>query len=221
MLKRPRATIFAALVVALLAYLYVPLPAPKARPASAGDCVMLHLWSNGYHSDLGIPMSMLPADHPLRLLYPNADTLLIGWGEDAFYHSDGRNMLLGIDAIIPPSPTVMHVVAGAQAGSVYLGPTSDLTIAVSREGAANLAEYLREALVLDGQGHAVIESPGKVIGASYFLHARGSFHLFNVCNQWMGRALRSAGVNVNWRDKWLGTPLVNEVRRVAPSACPS
>jgi hypothetical protein len=135
-LKRPRASIFAALVVAMLAYLYTPLPAPKAPPARSGDCIMLHLWSNGYHSDLGIPMSMLPPDHPLRLLYPNADTLLIGWGEDAFYHSDGTNMLMGIDALIPPSPTVMHVVAGAEAGSVYLGPTQDQTIAVSREGAA-------------------------------------------------------------------------------------
>jgi uncharacterized protein (TIGR02117 family) len=218
--RRPRLSVLGGLLLALIVYLYAPIPAPAAPPARAGDCVVLHLWTNGYHSDLGIPASMLASDHPLRQLFPHADTLLVGWGEDAFYHSDGSNLLLGLDALIPPSPTVMHVVAGAEAGHVYLGRTVDQQIAVSREGAAGLADYLKTALVLDPEGRASIESPGKVIGASYFLRARGNFHLFNVCNQWMARALRSAGVNVNWRDKWLGTPLVEEVRRRAPAACP-
>lgn len=221
LIKRPRALIAAFTALSLLLYLYFPLPPPPAPPASAGDCVTLHLWSNGYHSDLGIPASILPPDHPLRRLYPNAQTLLIGWGEDAFYHSDGTNMWLGVDALIPPSPSVMHVVAGAEAGSVYLGPTSDVTLAVSREGGADLADFLRRALVLDAEGRPIVVSPGKVIGASVFLRARENFHLFNVCNQWMARALRTAGININWRDKWLGGPVVAEARRDAPAVCPS
>ena len=220
-MKRPRALIGAAFVLILLSYLYAPLPAPKPAPATAGDCVLLHLWSNGYHSDLGIPESILPPDHPLRRLYPNAGTLLIGWGDDAFYHSDGDNLWLGLDALIPPSPTVMHVVAVAEAGSVYLGPTSDVRIAVSREGGAALADYLRDALALDGRGAPVIVSPGKLIGHSFFLRGTGSFHLFNVCNHWMARALRAAGLNLNWRDKWLGGPLVAAARHAAPAVCPA
>ena len=205
---------------ALGLYLYLPLLPPKAPPARVGDCVLLHIWTNGYHTDLGIPSDILAPDHPLRRLYPNANTLLIGWGEDAFYHSDGTNLAIGLDAIMPPSPTVMHVVAGAETGSAYLGPIMDAHIGVSREGGAALAEYLRQALVLDGQGRVVVEGPGKVLGASSFLKARGSFHLFNVCNHWMARALRAAGVNMNWRDKWLGGPVVAAARRLTPAACP-
>ncbi|HVZ98725.1 MAG TPA: DUF2459 domain-containing protein [Caulobacterales bacterium] len=220
-MKRPHALLAGCAAMALAAYLYVPLPPPDIPPARADDCVILHLWSNGYHSDLGVPAAALPTDHPLRMLFPRANTLLIGWGEQAFYYSDGRNLWLGLDAIVPPSPSVMHVVAGAEAGSAYLGPTADVRLAVSREGAASLGEYLRRALVLDGRGRVIVTTPGKVIGASYFLRARENFHLFNVCNHWMARALRAAGLNINWRDKWLGGPLVAAARRAAPAACPS
>ncbi len=220
MLKRPRAAIGAALALGLAAYLYVPLPEPAIPAPTADDCVVLHLWSNGYHSDLGVPVEILPADHPLRRLYPNAQTLLIGWGERDFYYSDGHDLWKGLNAITPPSPSVMHVVEGAEAGSVYLGPTADRTFAVSREGGASLAAYLKDALTLDASGAAEIDANGKVVGHSYFLKAREGFHLFNVCNHWMARALRAAGLNINTRDKWFGGPLVEAASRAAPAACP-
>lgn len=219
-MKRPRATIAALLAAGFAAYLYVPLPAPAIAPASAGDCVVLHLWSNGYHSDLGVPAEALPEDHPLRRLYPNAETLLIGWGERDFYYSDGRNLWLGLNAIVPPSPSVMHVVDGADTGISYLGATADYTFAVSHEGAAHLASYLRDELQLTPAGDAEVWTMGKVVGHSSFLKARTNFHLFNVCNHWMARALRAAGLNINTRDKWFGGPLVDAARRAAPAACP-
>ncbi|HVY85517.1 MAG TPA: DUF2459 domain-containing protein [Caulobacterales bacterium] len=219
-MKRPRALLALCVGVALALYLYFPLPAPDIPPPRAGDCVLMHLWSNGYHTDLGVPADALPAGHPLRVLFPHARTLLIGWGEQAFYFSDGSNLWLALDALVPPSPSVMHVVAGAEGGSAYLGSKEDETIAVSREGAASLAAFLRDALVLDPQGRVEITSPGKVIGASYFVRARENFHLFNVCNHWMARALRAAGLNINWRDKWMGDPLMAAARHAAPPVCP-
>jgi len=207
--------------LALAAYLYVPLPERRVPPAQAGDCVLLHLWTNGFHTDLGMPAEALPASHPLRRLFPQAQSLLIGWGEQSFYYSDGRNLWLAARAMFPSNATVMHVVEGADTGVAYLGPTEDATVAVSREGAQHLADYLRDALALDDQGRAIINTHGKVIGASYFLRARGNFNLFYVCNHWMARALRAAGLDINWRDKWLGGPLVEAAHRAAPSACPA
>lgn len=218
-LSRPRLTALALAAFALLSYLYLPLPAPAAPPPRAGDCVELHLWSNGYHSDIGAPADMFPADHPLRMLYPQAREFLIGWGEERFYYSDGSNLWLGLDAIVPPSPTVLHVTYNAPSAAVYLGPNDDLAIPISREGAARFVAYIDAALVLNADGAVIVTAPGKVIGRSAFLRTQGSFHLFNVCNHWMARALRAAGVNVNARAAWLAGPLIREARRAAPSAC--
>jgi uncharacterized protein (TIGR02117 family) len=221
-MKRPRTLVAGLIALGLAGYLFIPLPAPAIPPpSSAEDCVQMRMWSNGYHSDIGFAADILPADHPLRRLYPEARSLLIGWGERAFYYSDGTDLWLGLDAMIPPSPSVMHVVDGAEDGARYLGPKADATFAISRAGAASLAAYLARALTLDADGAVIPTSTGKVVGHSFFVEARENFHLFNVCNHWMARALRSAGININTRNKWLAAPLLEEARRAAPAVCPA
>lgn len=220
-MKHKRLAISGAALIALAGYLYLPLPAPDVAPASAGDCVLLHLWSNGYHSDLGAPAEIFAEDHPLRRLYPEAREFLIGWGDERFYYSDGSNLWLGVDALIPPSPSVMHVTYDAPQASRYLGPNDDLAIAVSREGAARFVAYIDRALALGPDGDVIRTSDGKVVGRSSFLRARGHFHLFNVCNQWMARALRAAGIDVNARGAWLAGPLIRQARHKARTECPA
>ena len=217
--QHPIAATVTLLAVIVFTYLFVPLPAPNVPPPSAGDCVELHLYSNGYHSDIGAPASIFPETHPLRRLYPDAQSFLIGWGDQAFYYSDGTNLWLGLDALIPPSPSVLHVAYNAAQSSVYLGPNDDTSIALSGEGAARFVAYVDRYLVLDANGDPVRTSNGKVIGRSSFLRSRGSFHILNVCNQWMARALRRAGVNVNARAAWLAGPLIRQVREVQPTSC--
>lgn len=220
-LKRPIVSAVSALLFALLVYLYGPWPAPSVAAPTAGDCVELRLYSNGFHTDIGAPAAIFPENHPLRRLYPQAREFLIGWGEDAFYHSDGTNLWLALDALIPPSPTVMHIAYNAPYAAVYLGPNDDSAVAISRAGAAGFVHYVDQSLVLRPDGGVVVVSPGKVIGRSSFLRTRGSFHLFNVCNQWMARALRAAGVDVNARAAWLAGGLLRQVRRLGRDRCPT
>lgn len=217
--RRPIATSALAALVALLLYLYGPWPAPRVARASAGDCVTLHLYSNGYHSDIGAPAALFPAEHPLRRLYPDAQSFLIGWGDERFYQTDGTDWMLGLDALIPPSPSVLHIAYNAGPSSAYLGPNDEIDIAISHDGAAAFVAYLDQALVLDEAGAPVRVASGKVIGRSAFLRSRGSFHLFNVCNQWMARALRAAGIDVNARAAWLAGPLIEQVRQVGLISC--
>jgi uncharacterized protein (TIGR02117 family) len=217
--QRPIAATVLLIGTLILAYLYLPIPAPRVVAATEGDCVELHLYSNGYHSDIGAPAEIFPEHHPLRRLYPDARAFLIGWGDRAFYASDGSDVLIGIDALIPPSPSAFHITYDAAQASAYLAPTDDLAIAVSREGAARFVAYVDRYLVLDEDGNPIRLSDGKVIGRSAFLRSRGSFHLLNVCNQWMARALRAAGVDVNARAAWLAGPLIRQARRQGVSGC--
>lgn len=218
--RRPIAATVLLIAVGIFAYLYLPIPAPNVAQPGEGDCVELHLYSNGYHSDIAAPASLLPESHPLRRRFPEAESFLIGRGDRAFYYSDGTDLLLGVDALIPPSPSVLHIAYNAPEASAYLGPNDDLAIGISREGAEAFVAYVDRALVLDEAGNVIETSPGKVVGRSAFLRSRGSFHLFNVCNQWMGRALRAAGVDVNARAAWLAGPLIRQVRRVRRAGCP-
>jgi len=217
--RHPIAATVTLIATLILGYLYLPIPAPRVAAATAGDCIELHLYSNGFHSDIAAPASIFPENHPLRRLYPDAESFLIGWGDERFYQTDGTDLWIGLDALIPPSPSVMHIAYNAGPSSAYLGPNDDLAIAVSREGAARLVAYVDRALVLDEAGDPIRVADGKVMGRSAFLRSRGSFHLFNVCNQWMARALRAAGVDVNARAAWLAGPLIRQARQRGVGAC--
>ncbi len=219
--QRPIAATVLLIATLIFGYLYLPIPGPRVAAATEGDCVELHLYSNGYHSDIGAPAEIFPEDHPLRRLYPQARTFLVGWGDRAFYASDGSDLLIGLDALIPPSPSAFHITYDAAEASAYLGPTDDLAVGVSREGATRFVAYVDRYLVLDEDGDAIQISNGKVIGRSAFLRSRGSFHLLNVCNQWMARALRSAGIDVNARAAWLAGPLIRQARRQGAGGCAS
>jgi uncharacterized protein (TIGR02117 family) len=217
--QRPVAATVLLIVVAVFAYLYLPIPAPNVAPPTPDDCVELHLYSNGYHSDIAAPAALFPENHALRRLYPDAESFLIGWGDEAFYYSDGTDLMLGLDALIPPSPSVLHVAYNAPESSAYLGPNDDLAVGVSHEGAERFVAFVDRALILDANGDAIPTSTGKVVGRSSFLRTRGSFHLLNVCNQWMARALRAAGLDVNARAAWLAGPLIRQARKIGRTSC--
>ena len=218
--RRPIAASVTLIATLLIGYLYLPIPAPRVAAPASDERGEVQVYSNGYHSDIAAPASIFPEDHALRRLYPQAQSFLIGWGDRAFYRSDGADLWLGLDALVPPSPSVFHIAYNAPEASRYLGPTDDLAIGVSAEGAERFVAYVDRYLVLDATGEAERTSDGKVVGRSAFLRSRGSFHILNVCNQWMARALRAAGVDVNARAAWLAGPLSGQARGEGPAACP-
>lgn len=219
-LKRPLLAAASVAAFAILVFLYGPWPSPSVRAPSPGDCIELQVFTNGFHSDIAAPAALFPEGHPLRTLYPQAGAFLIGWGDERFYRSDVFDWGLALDAALPPSPSVMHVAYNAPYAAAYLGPSESTTIAISHEGAAGFVAYVDRTLALR-EGRVQLVAPGKIVGRSAFVRARGSFHLFNVCNQWMARALRAAGLDINARSAWFGDDLLRQIRRQGRNRCPS
>lgn len=192
-------------------------PSLGAPKATAGDCVDIGLWSNGWHTSYSIPADILPADHPIRRLYPQARWFLIGWGDSGFYRSDGTDIALGLRSLLPGGETVMHVIASRRPVEEHFIPAELARIGLSREGAAQLATRLRDSLDLDADGNARIVAPGQHGAASKFLAARGEFDLFQVCNHWTARGLRRAGVDVNAAFVYRGAWLTGPAQKKAPA----
>ncbi len=192
-------------------------PALGAPPATKGDCVDVGLWSNGWHTSFSIPAEMMPADHPLRRLYPQARWFLVGWGDSSFYRSDGTDLLLGLKALLPGGATVVHVIGSKRPAEETFIPAELVTVGVSHAGAQALAARLKTSLDLDANGNVRVVSLGQHGPQSRFLAARGAFDLFQVCNHWTARALRSAGVDINAAFVYRGALLTAQVRRRAPA----
>jgi uncharacterized protein (TIGR02117 family) len=193
-------------------------PAIDAPPARAGDCTVIGVWSNGFHTSLALGADQLPASHPIRALYPDQTYLLIGWGDLPFYRSMGNDMTLGVQALLPGGQSGLHVLASAVPVQRWYIGKEVLPVALSREGLAQLAQYITDSMALTADGAA------KVAGfeqQGYFLEGQKDFHALNVCNHWTTRAMRAAGVPVNAALAFTGDAAIALIGWAAPSRCPS
>lgn len=182
--------------------------------AAAG--VEIGVCSNGVHTDLLLPLAAAgvdwrsridPADFPAA--EPEADRILVGWGDRAFYletrsWSDLRPGLAW-RALFGGGPSVLHV---------YLlrgAPVDCRALTLADDAYRRLDGFVTAALLRDRHG-----APRPLRGASYgrrdmFYEAAGSYSPIRTCNQWTTRALRAAGVETG-----LWTPFAADVMRRLP-----
>ena len=170
-------------------------PKPLAPPARPGDCTEIQVSDNGWHTNVYLPASAFPATHAFRRDYPFASWFVIGWGDESFYRY-GPTVLRGLDAIIPPSPTVVHVIAlDAPPGTYFLDRSTPVSL--SRAGLSQVAAQIDASLSYNAEGEAISVSEGHYPGASRFYRSDFSYHAFRTCNQWTAGVLRKSGADIN------------------------
>jgi uncharacterized protein (TIGR02117 family) len=202
-----------------LAQVTWPGPARSTTPVTAQDCTEITVWSNGFHTSLSIPAAIFEADHPLRQAMPEAAYLLVGWGEAGFYR-EGPGFWRGLDALAPPSPSVVHLIGSDEPVERFYTPTRVQTAALSSAQAAGLAAFLARETATEN-GAPVVLGDGHAGAQSLFLEGRSSFHGLYVCNHWTARALRAAGLSVGSRLSFRADGVLDDLARSAPQACPA
>jgi uncharacterized protein (TIGR02117 family) len=121
----------------------------------------------------------------------------VGWGDRGFYLETPRWADLKAStvfrALFVPSESVLHV-------EYLTDPISGQYIhevLVTRHQYQRIVEFVRATVgAVDEQGAAELASEVTYGPLDRFYRARGSYHLFNSCNQWTGRGLARAGVPV-------------------------
>lgn len=209
---------FAVAVGAVVVIALVLNPRPQAPPASPGNCVSMAVASNGWHTNLYLPAEAFAADSDLRRRWPWARWFVVGWGDESFYR-EGPTVSGAFAAAIPPSPTVLHIVALEDRPDSYFLDDWEF-VAVSREGLGVITSDIEAELSRDGNGGAVMLSEGYYSGRSGFFRAESSYHLLKSCNQWTADRLRRAGLPINSPVSSFAQPVMWQIRFRAPKQCP-
>lgn len=173
------------------------------QPATAG--IDVYLISNAIHSDIVIPLdagaspwrSRFPAQH-FRTSISHATHVAIGWGDGGFYlgtptWADLR-LSTAAKALLLPSSTCMHATLTTPR---YLHESAQ-RLTLRETEFERLQQFIENSFARSPSGEWI-----HISGVAYGLNdafyvANGSYHAFNTCNCWVGRALRAAGVRVGW-----------------------
>jgi len=170
--------------------------------------VEIFVVSHGYHSGLVLPREAMADGASQRghtalgavsQRFADYRSLEIGWGDEGFYRHvpDVASLTVGLAVralFRPGNPSVVHVV-GLPRHVREMFPRSDIVrLELSGDGFARMLEAL-EASFGKGEGGVAAEPLGRgLYGPSLFYRGVETFHVFNVCNHWVGRLLSAAGL---------------------------
>ena len=171
--------------------------------------------SNAVHSDI-----ILPLDHPefcwrdkfnrsdFEDDIRNATHVAIGWGDKGFFIEtptwDDLKASTAANALLWPSGTCLHV---NMTHSDWILPESR-----SLKLPSNQFVHMSKSIAASfetKQGDVFIPLDCRNYGTSdRFYEAKGSYHLFNTCNSWLGVQLKEGGVKTPWNPSLPGTPFL-------------
>jgi len=156
--------------------------------------IEIFIFSNGVHTDICLPTKTDIYDWSQFI--PQADTynyIAFGWGEREFYlhtptWADLKLKTLFRAAFVP-SPSLMCV-------AYYRNkPTQNkqiVAIKVSTNQLETINSFIKQSFRCDSAG-GFITIPTDDVPPAYF-EATGKYSLFNTCNSWTNKALKSAGI---------------------------
>jgi uncharacterized protein (TIGR02117 family) len=170
------------------------------RQAESG--VRIHVIDNGVHTGISVPANAEGVDwralaRPGDLRDPasaEASNITFGWGDRDFYTNTPQigQMDWGraLRAIAGLGSTVVH----ADYGGAPAPAANVRTLLLRPEEYRRLAAVIRATFDVGPDGRAASQHGYGRDDAFYA--ARGGYNLFNTCNEWTGRALRTAGVRM-------------------------
>ena len=190
----------AAITVPVLSYLLVAtvLSLIPTRPefVQCPDKSPVYVASNGVHLDLIIPRELVHPDLIGRLDPPEwVQFLAFGWGDKEFYINtptwDDFKLITALRALFTNSEAAVHVVW------LKNGSTDWIELSVCPEQVIQLNQYLVTTFAVGATGQLI-----KIEAAGYssndrFYQAVGNFSIFQTCNQWVNKGLKTAKVKTS------------------------
>lgn len=180
----------------------VPAAPPAPSPAPQGPAHRVWVVHHRMHSGLAVRAAEIPPQAwPARRDFPQAEFLEVGWGDRDYYMAPAPGLLLGLRALLWPTPAVLHVAAFDGPVEGYFADAGIVELTLPAPGFAALVDAVQDSheRLPAAQGRDGGEDwppplgPG-LYGASRFYASRERFHLFRTCNVWTADVLAAGGV---------------------------
>jgi uncharacterized protein (TIGR02117 family) len=156
------------------------------------DNKTVYIVNHGYHTGIVLPKKdAAPYMHSFDD-FKSARYLEIGWGDEIYYQTETNTFWRGIRALFWPTDSVLHVAALQIDPVAYFSNSEVAQLKLSKTGFTSLVKFIDNSFALNEKRQIIVLGSG-LYGTSRFYRAEGKFHLFNNCNTWSAKAIRSSG----------------------------
>jgi uncharacterized protein (TIGR02117 family) len=187
-------------------------PAVAPQPSVGTRGVAVYLVAHDDHTGIAIRRADIPAGlWPESRDFPHAEFLEVGWGARDYYMGRDQGFWGTLKAALGQAQSVLHVAGFRGRPAEYFRGSEVIELSLPPDGFERLVGYIHDAYERAGVAAAAPLGPG-LYGDSRFYPAWQQFNLFNTCNVWTARALRSAGLPIE--DAITKEGLMSQVREL-------
>lgn len=196
-----------------------PFVVQSSLDQQAPRTTAIYVVNHGWHTGLVVPGSKLEQVIPeLTSRFHQPAFYEIGWGDKGFYQAQEITTGITLQALFWAEGAIVHVVAVPTSPEISF-PYSQLWRGCLSESAFDaLSRYLVNSLQHNASGQIIPIAPG-IYGDSQFYDGTGRYHLFNTCNKWTAKGLRSAGLDIDPMFKLISNSVMDYLRNSSSNKC--
>jgi hypothetical protein len=205
--KRPKRTVL--LIIMLTVAAGCVGPVESLYPPGTGEPYKtVYVVDHGLHTAVvveraDIPRGVWPANND----YAAFKYAEVGWGPDEIFQAPDLTVRLILKALFWPNHTVLLLDGCDSMPAQHSGPKNTvIEIKLSTNGFERLCDYVQKTHALDAKGRPIC------LGRNFY-QARGTYWVFNNCNNWTASALRRAGCPITPTCCFTSGPLFFQARR--------
>lgn len=186
----------------------------QAAEPAPGEPVAVYVAGHGWHTGLIVPAADLQARFPaLKSQFGDTPFLEFGWGDKDFYQAEEITAGVAVKAVLWPTASVMHVAAVSADVRAFFPRSEIHHLCLAPERYAALLDFIAASFRRTGDG-ALLPGGRGLYGDSRFYEAVGNYTLFNTCNTWTAKGLRSAGFDIGTAFKATASSVMRFLRKV-------
>lgn len=151
----------------------------------------------GLHTGFVLPASTVKTHLPgVFESFSGAPYIEFGWGDMDYYQSDVVTFGMTVKAVFWPTHSVVRAVAIPERPDLHFVDNEIEVLCLDQEQYSLLVAFILQSFSRDSDGQ-VIKTTQSADGHSQFYKAEGVYHLWNTCNSWTARGLKSAGWKIS------------------------
>lgn len=174
---------------------------------------VVYVLGHGWHTSIVVRRNDIPVGMwPERDDFPDAIYLEAGWGDKDFYLAPKATFGLALKAALQATPSVLHIVGFRIPAAAYYPQSDIIEVGLAQKNFENLCKFIHDTYQRDANGRAIYLGRGLTAHSAFYL-ARGKYHLFNTCNNWVAKALQAAACPIRSRQAMTAGNVIEQTRQ--------
>ncbi len=156
----------------------------------------VYIVSHGWHTGIVIPSGFVfQSMDSLKERFHSYSYIEFGWGDNGFYQANEITTGLTLQAIFIPTESVVHAVGVPEDIYEYFDSSKIEELSLTNSEIASLIKFIDGSFAKNTDGDVISIKHG-IYGDSQFYQGVGKYHLFNTCNKWTAKGLKSFGMDI-------------------------